>query len=331
MAHRARGVVAQPWAPLLRMFVGMFVAAGIGGVTFLGAGVGASVVAGASTAVAAGPSPGAGANARTTAPPVIRNVPAGILTSAGRRASSSTTTTSPGPCWASGNWSGYAVSETSPSGLPCVPGSGQAYTAVTGTWTVPTVSASRGAAYSAAWAGIDGFTDGNLIQAGTEQDGVGGSGRYAAWWEVLPAPETVIPSITVEPGDAVTVSITEVSTSQWQITLTDAGQPGHPAQPPFTTTQAYSGPGTSAEWVLEAPEVNGRTATLAQYGSANFDLAAVDGQSPGLTAGSGGEMVQRGFFRTQVASTPSGPDTGSPAGDGFAVAYGSTAPPAPAS
>jgi len=309
----------------------MLVTAGIGGVTLLGAGAGASVVARVPTVLSARPSPGAGAG-ETTAAPVIRNVPAGILTSAVTRAGSSTATTSPGPCWASANWSGYAVSETSLSGLPCVAGSGQAYTGVTGTWTVPTVSGPRGAvAYSAAWAGVDGFTDGDLIQAGTEQDEVGGSGLYAAWWEVLPAPETLIPSITVEPGDTVTVSIAEVSTSQWQITLTDAGQPGHPAQPPFTTTQAYSGPGTSAEWVLEAPEVDGRTATLAQYGSTTFDLATVDGGSPGLAAGSGGEMVRQGLHRTQVVSTPSGPDAGSPAGDGFAVAYGSTAPPAPAS
>ena len=42
-------------------------------------------------------------------------------------------------------------------------------------------------------------------------------------------------------------------------------------------------------------------------------------------------MVTSGFFRTQVISMPSGPDTGTPPGDGFAMAYGSQPPLAPTS
>jgi hypothetical protein len=277
---------------------------------------------------------GAGATAVSAAAPVIRMVPAHALGAASPRArSSSSAPTSTAPCWASTNWSGYAVSETSPSGLSCLPASGEAYTSVTGTWTVPTVTGSRGTtAYSAAWAGIDGFTDSSLIQAGTEQDFYGNSAHYGAWWEILPAAETVIPSITVQPGDSITVAITKTTATTWSITLTDNGKPGHAPQAPFTTTQTYSGAGTSAEWVLEAPEVNGRVATLAQYGSTTFDLSTVDGQSPALKAGTAGEMVQQsGFFRSQVVSMPSNPDTGPPVGDGFSVAYGSTAPPPPTS
>jgi hypothetical protein len=271
------------------------------------------------------------ASAFTAASPTLQMLPSHLLGSAHAKGRS-TTTASAAPCWASSNWSGYALSETSPSGLSCVPASGKAYTAVTGTWTVPTVTGSRrSSSYSAAWTGIDGFTNADLIQAGTEQDYTGGSAHYSAWWEILPAPETVIPSVTVEPGDSVTVSIVKVSSTQWSIALTDNGKSGHPAQPPFTTTQAYSGPGTSAEWVLEAPEVNGRIATLAQYGSTVFDLSTANGSSPGLKAGTDGEMVQGNFFRGQVVSVPSGPDTGTPPGDGFAVAYGSVQPPAPTS
>jgi hypothetical protein len=185
--------------------------------------------------------------------------------------------------------------------------------------------------FSAAWAGIDGFTNSNLIQAGTEQDYIGGSAHYSAWWEILPAPETVIPSITVLPGDSITVSIVKTSGSQWSIKLTDNGKAGHAAQPSFTTTQNYSGPGTSAEWILEAPQVNGHIATMAQYGSTAFDLGTADATSPSLRAGTGGELVQGNSWRSQVVSVPSGPDTGTPAGDGFAVAYGSVVPPAPSS
>ncbi len=286
-----------------------------------------AVTAASAVLLMAGPSTG------VTAAPVLRLLPSHLLGTAATKARGSTTTSSSSlPCWASSNWSGYAVSETSPSGLSCLPASGTAYTSVTGTWTVPTVTGSRGSStYSAAWTGIDGFTNSHLIQAGTEQDYTGGSAHYSAWWEILPAAETPISSIAVEPGDSITVSITQVSSQQWSITLTDNGQTSHGAQPSFTTTQSYSGPGTSAEWILEAPEVNGRQATLAQYGSTTFDLSTVNGVSPNLRAGTDGELVQGSFRRSQVVSIPSGPDTGTPPGDGFAVAYGSTAPPPPSS
>jgi hypothetical protein len=272
----------------------------------------------------------AGQQTATAVAPVVQMRPNHSLGQASTSARPSASTPSSAPCWASGNWSGYAVSQTTPPGLPCVPASGNTYTSVTGTWTVPTVTGSRTtSSYSAAWAGIDGFTNSNLIQAGTEQDYVRGSAHYAAWWEILPAPETVIPSISVLPGDSITVSISKISGSQWSIAVTDNGKPGHAAQPAFTTTQMYSGAGTSAEWIMEAPQVNGRVATLAHYGSSIFDQGTADAVSPGLAAGTGGELVQGSFFRSQVVSVPSGPDTGAPAGDGFAVAYGSVVPPAP--
>jgi len=48
----------------------------------------------------------------------------------------------------SGNWSGYAVPlETS--------GVSDTFSAVQGTWTVPTVTGSRSATYSSAWVGLD--------------------------------------------------------------------------------------------------------------------------------------------------------------------------------
>ena len=72
--------------------------------------------------------------------------------------------------WASSNWSGYAETCKAP------------YTEVSGNWTVPSVSGPNGS-YSAAWVGIDGYTNSSLIQTGTEQD-VSGTGQasYAAWW-----------------------------------------------------------------------------------------------------------------------------------------------------
>lgn len=206
--------------------------------------------------------------------------------------------------WASSNWSGYARAGS--------------YTRATGAWNVPSVFSSRKATYSSQWVGIDGFNNSNLIQTGTEADFYNGSAHYAAWWEILPAAETVIPSITVHPGDHMTASITKGSGTSWTITITDGSQS-------FTTVQSYNGPGSSVEWIEEAPSVGGRIAPLAQYSSPDtFDPGSANGGNPGLTAADGGVMIQK---HAQV-STPSLPDKDT---DGFNMAYGSAVPPAPGS
>jgi Peptidase A4 family len=208
--------------------------------------------------------------------------------------------------WASSNWSGYAMT-------------GSGFKSVTGQWTVTAVAPSRKATYSSEWVGIDGYNNSSLIQTGTESDYYSGSAHYYAWWEILPAAETVIPSISVRPGDAMTASITQGAGSSWTIKITDTRTGAS-----FTTTQTYTGPQTSAEWIEEAPTVGGRIATLANYGLATFDPGTVNAANPLLTASEGGVMVQKGV---QV-STPSNPDTDT---DGFNAAYGSTAPAPPSS
>jgi hypothetical protein len=208
--------------------------------------------------------------------------------------------------WTSSNWSGYAIT-------------GGPFTAVTGSWTVPSVARSRKATYSSNWVGIDGFNDSALIQTGTEQDFYSGGAHYNAWWEILPAPETRINNLSVRPGDVMSASISQAGNGGWTISITDASN-----NESFTTQQAYSGPLTSAEWIEEAPTVNGRVATLAHYGSSTFDPGTANGVSPRLTNADSGAMIQGG---AQV-STPSAPDSDV---DGFNVAYGSAAPNPPRS
>jgi hypothetical protein len=212
--------------------------------------------------------------------------------------------------WTSTNWSGYAVT-------------GSAFTTASGKWSVPQVippRRTRANLFSSTWVGIDGFNNSNLIQAGTEQDWVNGAPFYQAWWEILPAPETPIPSLAVHPGDSMSVSITK-GVPLWTITITDTT-----TSQSFTTHQAYTGPLTSAEWIQEAPTVGSRVAKLAPDSTVVFDSGRVNGASPGLVSSEAGAMF-RG--RKQV-STPSLPDTDATA-DGFAVAYGNLAPPAPGS
>ncbi len=243
--------------------------------------------------------------------------------------------------WASSNWSGYAETGS--------------FTGVSGTWTVPSVSPGASAStYSAAWIGVDGFNDDDLIQTGTEQDYYGGSAHYSAWWEILPAAETVI-SETVAPGDRMSASIYETTTTSttrstpfrrrqstgniWVINIADATQGWS-----FSINEAYSGPGTSAEWVVEAPEVGFSIATLSDYTfsgngvgttTGDFDnagtlAAPVSSGTPTYTpaalnyANDSGVLVQN----NEQVSTPGEPDSALTA---FNMAYGATAPAAPSS
>ncbi|WP_206885789.1 G1 family glutamic endopeptidase [Alicyclobacillus mali (ex Roth et al. 2021)] len=208
--------------------------------------------------------------------------------------------------WSASNWSGYAVT-------------GSTYNDITGNWIVPAVSPSKKNTYSSSWIGIDGFNNSDLIQTGTEQDYVNGHAQYDAWWEILPAPETVISSMTIAPGDHMSAHIHNNGNGTWTITLTDVTR-----NETFSTTQSYSGPGSSAEWIQEAPEIGGRIATLANYGETTFDPGTVNGGNPGLTMSDGGYMVQN----NAVVSVPSAPDSDT---DGFNVAYGSNQPSPPAS
>jgi Peptidase A4 family len=205
----------------------------------------------------------------------------------------------------SSNWSGYVKT-------------GSGFSSVSATWTVPSVSASGSTLTdSSTWVGIDGWSNSNLIQAGTEQ-GYNPSTHstfYDAWWEILPASETVV--FNVSPGDTIVASIAKINATQWSIYLHDTTN-GRT----ISTTQTYSGPQTSAEFIQEAPSLGG-VLPVAHYSPVAFYNARVNTVSPGLTASQEITMVQGG---TDV-STPSAPNQ---AANGFAVANSATAPAAPA-
>jgi hypothetical protein len=248
--------------------------------------------------------------------------------------------------WAASNWSGYA--ETAQTGQA-------PYTGVSSTWTVPAVSCSRQATYSSAWIGVDGFNNSNLIQTGTEEDCYFGAQHYNAWWEILPAAETALPTgHAVFPGDRMSASIYEtsaigtistrsglVSAHVWVINISDTTA-SHSWS--FNTSQPYAGPGASAEWIVEAPQVGGRIANLANYnfnlppssGLGDFDnTQTTTGVAPTLTSppptyinaglnyqNDSGVMIQG---RRQV-STPGNPDSAQTAYD---AVYGPGPAPAP--
>ncbi|AEJ44635.1 hypothetical protein TC41_2741 [Alicyclobacillus acidocaldarius subsp. acidocaldarius Tc-4-1] len=200
--------------------------------------------------------------------------------------------------WATLNWSGYALT-------------GGRYWDISGNWVVPAVSPSRGNSYSSTWIGIDGFSNDDLIQIGTEENYVDGRAQYFAWWEIRPVhpTEVVIPSMAVAPGDAMEARIYRDGHGTWTLTLDDLTQ-----NEQFTSTQPYSGPGASAEWIQEAPEIRGHVSTLADYGTLTFVPGTVNGRPPHLTPSDGGYMMDDHL----ILSVPSGPN---PATGGFDVFY----------
>ena len=211
----------------------------------------------------------------------------------------------------SSNWSGF-VEATSPS-TP-------SFTGVTATFDVPRLLASPAGSAMAEWVGIDGAGNSSLIQAGIDEQPVAsdpGSYTITPWWEILPAPETPITSLTVGPGDLLTVEIEHVSGTTWSIALLD-----HTTGKSFQIDRTYSGPQTSAEWIVEAPTVctqsrGCQVAPLAPYTTTTFDDPRYSGTANEFE---GISMVQTG----KQVSTPSVPVSA-----GFRVAYGAATPPAP--
>ncbi|HKC90096.1 MAG TPA: G1 family glutamic endopeptidase, partial [Candidatus Limnocylindria bacterium] len=164
------------------------------------------------------------------------------------------------------NWSGYVAS----SGT---------FTAVSGTWTIPTVSASTSgtsARADATWVGIGGATSTDLVQAGTQATVVNGVVQYSAWVETLPQASRDV-SLAVTAGDTVTVSLAQETAGTWNITIQNTTSGGV-----YNGTVTYASSVSSAEWIEEAPTAGkGGVVVLDQFGTVQFANASTvkDGQT----------------------------------------------------
>jgi hypothetical protein len=78
------------------------------------------------------------------------------------------------------NWAGYVAASNLFFPQSTV-------TAVSASWTVPSVKNVGVDAYSSVWVGVGGQFESSLIQVGTEQDFVNGAPTYLAWYEMLPS------------------------------------------------------------------------------------------------------------------------------------------------
>ncbi len=178
----------------------------------------------------------------------------------------------------SSNWAGYVVATNFNN-------PGHEVTGVSGSWIVQNVNASYYCTYSAQWVGIGGFFNGDssLIQAGTtSQYDCGAS--FSAWYEMLPAAETVI-NMTIYPGNIINVHIfLAKSPDLWYIYLNDTSENEH-----FFKAVYYNSSLLSAEWIEERPEINGQLSCLSDFGTAYYggqytglkmtDYATINGET----------------------------------------------------
>ncbi|MBV9579040.1 MAG: hypothetical protein JO057_10665 [Chloroflexi bacterium] len=170
------------------------------------------------------------------------------------------------------NWAGYAAT-------------GGSFTAVSGSWTVPTVTPSGGLSSDAVWVGVGGVTSQDLIQVGTQDLVQGDQVSRQAWIEMLPdASQAVLP---VNAGDSINASVVQQSAGAWQLTITDTT-----TQKSYQTSVAYQSSLSSADWIVEAPTDGRQEVTLDNFGNVAF--------TNGLTTDNGSAQQSIGGVNAQT-------------------------------
>ena len=172
---------------------------------------------------------------------------------------------------ASTNWSGYADT-------------GSVFDAVSGSWSVASVTCTGTKSnYSAEWVGIDGDTSSTVEQDGTEADCLSGKPSYDAWYELYGDAsenggseiELSTSSYPVVPGDAITASVSETN-SVWTFVLSDVSNQ-HSNWTYASAGITFSAAQSSAEWIVERPELCSRTCSLtslADFGTTSITDAS---------------------------------------------------------
>ncbi|WP_291999259.1 G1 family glutamic endopeptidase [Caldivirga sp.] len=165
---------------------------------------------------------------------------------------------------ASLNWAGYVV-----------PANKYTVTSVAGSFIVPSLTCSKQTTYVALWAGLDGYSDNTVEQAGVLGECEHGKAYYYAWYEFYPSPAVFISGFTVKPGDKISVTVSYIGNSEFKVTINDVSE-----SESYTTTGSVSGAElSSAECILERPMVNGHLSTLANFGTAYYgqDYTSIPG------------------------------------------------------
>ncbi|MEJ0053960.1 MAG: G1 family glutamic endopeptidase [bacterium] len=154
------------------------------------------------------------------------------------------------------NWAGYAATDGT-------------YTAVRGSWIVPESRATEAVSGDSTWVGIGGAESTDLIQAGTEAiTDSKGRMRYFAWYELLPETAKRISSLSVRPGDEISVSVGKQSGNDWLIRIEN-----RTTGDTFEKNVSYESSLSSVEWIQERPTGKDRLVALNDFGDVTFSAA----------------------------------------------------------
>jgi len=160
----------------------------------------------------------------------------------------------------SSNWSGYAVTESAGT-----------FTHAEAWFFEPTFGSSVCQHNSeVTWAGIGGFSSGNLAQDGTAHN-VPGFDNHQGWWEILPA-NMVSANIHGHPGFTFYASTRKVS-GGFRFFMMDF-QSG---QTVTISVGSSRYDGSSAEAIAERPRVNGSLTNLSNFGTLTMRRTQANG------------------------------------------------------
>jgi hypothetical protein len=220
-----------------------FLAAGFGAATLIGA-VGLAVLPGAASARLAASEQTtvhqvAAANIPSPGGPMVHAAASGQASAQAAQASGQKFSVAE----QSLNWSGFAVT------------SSKKFTYAQSRFVQPTLTCTGDHAneWSSNWVGLDGFNNTTVEQDGTAAHCGGPNNTtpvYKAWYEMYPAGSVNV--FTVFPGDTINTSVS-FSNSKFTLTVADL-TPGHKHSATHTAKCA-SCKRTSAEWIIERPEL----------------------------------------------------------------------------
>ncbi len=148
------------------------------------------------------------------------------------------------------NWSGYVAADNLNNPTQ------NSVSAVYGSWIVPTIAQATNHPYSAIWIGIDGYRSPTVEQIGTGHDFYNRTQQHYAWFEMYPSGSYYINGFPVNPGDVISASVEYSGNNIFTMRIyNDTKKVGTTI--PTTYTTSSTAKRNSAEWIVEAPYLNG--------------------------------------------------------------------------
>jgi Peptidase A4 family len=195
------------------------------------------------------------------------------------------------------NWSGYADT-------------GSGFSAVTGSWTEPSVSCTSATSLAAFWVGIDGYSSSSV-----EQECYRRTAYYYTWWEMYPTNSIQVVGSALRANDSITASVVR-SGSSYTLKVTDSSRSGNNVN----TTQSCSGcANSSAEWIAEAPSGSSGVEPLSHFSTWTESGATVtEGSTNGVISSFSDDEITMINSSGAIKAQP-GALNGS--GNGFSVTW----------